>query len=86
MKKFLDTEAEIIAVNPGKGKYHGMMGTITVKMKNGTIFNIGSGFSDALRKKRLCVGDVVTFKYYGLTKNHKPRFPSFLRVRAKKIY
>ena len=86
VKKFFDTEAEIIAVNPGKGKYTGMMGSVTVKMKNGTVFNIGTGFSDALRKKRLRIGDVVTFKYYGLTKKNKPRFPSFLRVRASKIY
>ena len=29
------------------------------------------------------IGDIVTFKYYDLTKNNKPKFASFLRIRNK---
>ena len=29
------------------------------------------------------LGDIVTFKYYDLTKNNKPKFASFLRIRQK---
>ena len=45
------------------------------------IFNLGGGFSDKQRKNPPKIGKIVTFKYYGLTKNKKPKFASFLRVR-----
>jgi DNA ligase-1 len=57
------------------------MGSITVKMPNGIQFKIGSGFSDVQRENPPPLGTVVTFKYNGLTKNGKPRFPVFWRVR-----
>lgn len=46
------------------------------------MFHIGSGFSDAQRKKPPKVGEVVTFKYQELSNNGHPRFPVFLRVRG----
>ena len=84
VKMFSDAEGEVIAINPGKGKYSGMMGSIRVRMNDGIEFNIGSGFSDKIRKKPMKTGDIVTFKYYGRTKNNKPKFASFLRVRNSK--
>ena len=38
-------------------------------------------FSDELRAQPPPVGSVITFKYYGLTKKGKPRFPVYLRIR-----
>lgn len=35
-------------------------------------------------KKCLKIGDIITYKYQNLTKNNKPRFPVFLRVRNVK--
>ncbi len=81
VKSFLDTECEVIRQIPGKGKYKGLLGSIECKLKDGTRFKIGSGFSDEERRDPPQVGDIVTFKYQEMTKYHKPRFPVFLRVR-----
>jgi DNA ligase-1 len=76
-----DAEAQVIAHNKGKGRLAAVMGSITVEMPNGIQFKIGSGFSDVQRKNPPPVGTIVTYKYNGLTKNGKPRFPVFWRVR-----
>ena len=44
------------------------------------IFSISLFF---LKENPPKIGDIVTFKYYGLTKNNKPKFASFLRVRKE---
>ena len=81
VKSFEDAECEIIGFKSGKGKYEGKVGSFTCKQKNGQIISIGSGLSDDLRKKSPAIGTNITFKYNGLTKNGKPRFPVYLRVR-----
>jgi DNA ligase-1 len=81
VKNFSDMEGIVIAVNEGKGKYENMMGSLTIKLENGITFNLGSGFSDFERADPPKINSIVTFKYYGFTKNKIPRFPSFLRVR-----
>ena len=60
------------------------MGSLTIKLKNGTIFNLGSGFKIEERENPPCIGEIVTFKYYGLTSNKKPKFASFMRIREAK--
>ena len=54
---------------------------LKVKLKNGVIFNLGGGFKKEDRLNPPKIGEFVTFKYYGFTKNGKPKFASFLRVR-----
>lgn len=54
-----------------------------MKLKNGIIFNLGGGFSNKERLNPPKIGETITFKYYDLTKNGKPKFASFLRVRKK---
>ncbi len=81
VKRFSDAEAVVVAINPGKGKYKNMMGSLTVRMFDGTRFRIGTGFSDQERKNPPAVGSIVTFKYCGWTQKHKPKFASFLRKR-----
>ncbi len=81
VKTYQDAEATIIEHKPGKGKYAGMLGSILVERVDGKRFKIGSGFSDRQRKAPPPIGAIVTYKYYGLTKNGIPRFASFLRVR-----
>ena len=76
-----DAEAEVIAHHQGKGRLSNLMGSITVQMPNGVQFKIGSGFSDEQRKNPPAIGAIVSYKYNGLTKNGKPRFPTFWRVR-----
>ena len=57
--------------------------SLNLKLKDGTIFKLGGGFSNKDRENPPKIGSYVTFKYYGLTKNNKPKFASFLRVREK---
>jgi DNA ligase-1 len=58
------------------------MGSLTLKLENGVIFKLGTGFTDLVRNNPPVVGATVTFKYYGFSKNGVPKFASFLRVRA----
>lgn len=81
LKKFQDAEARVIAHHPGKGKFAGMTGSISVRTKDGPPFRIGSGFTDAQRKNPPPIGALITFRHHGHTANGLPRFPVFWRVR-----
>jgi DNA ligase-1 len=81
LKSSFDAEAKVLKHYSGKGKYHKMMGSILVENEEGVRFKIGGGFSDKMRRRPPKIGSVITYKYYGKTKNNKPRFASFLRVR-----
>ncbi len=81
VKSYEDMEGEVIGYRPGKGKYTSMVGALQVQIAGGQKFFIGSGLSDQLRLKPPPLGSLVTFKYYGFTKNGIPRFASFQRVR-----
>ena len=82
LKNFLDAECLVRAILPGKGKYENMMGSILCELENGERIKIGSGFSDEMRKNPPEIDTLITFKYYGLTKKAKPRFPVFLRKKV----
>lgn len=81
VKRFKDDECKIIGYTKGKGKYKNQVGAIICKLKNGIKFKIGSGLNDTFRKKPLKKGIIITFKYQSLTKNGKPRFTVFQRIR-----
>ena len=83
VKKFADMEGVVIGFKKGKGKYKGMMGSLALKLENGVVFNLGTGFTDQIRKNPPPIGTSVTFKYNGFTKNGIPKFASFLRVRQE---
>ncbi len=80
-KPFDDADAVVISHNPGKGKYEGQVGSLRVRAHDGTVFSVGSGLSDALRRDPPPVGATITYKHQGLTGNGLPRFPVFLRLR-----
>ncbi|ADG92601.1 DNA ligase (ATP) [Arcobacter nitrofigilis DSM 7299] len=79
VKKFYDEEGIVQKINYNNKK----MKSLTIKLNNGIIFNLGNGFSDKERLNPPKVGEQITFKYYDLTKNGKPKFASFLRIRKK---
>lgn len=81
LKTYEDAEAKVLKHLPGKGKYQGMLGAILVENEEGVQFKIGSGFSDQQRQNPPAIGSIITYKFYGKTKNNKPKFASFLRVR-----
>jgi DNA ligase-1 len=81
LKPWLDAEAKVIDHLPGKGKYRGMLGSLKLEMPDGKRFNLGTGFSDAVRRNPPPVGALVTYRYRELNPNGLPRFASYLRVR-----
>ena len=81
LKPLQDTEAVVIEHVAGKGKYTGMLGALRVRMPDGKVFVIGTGFTDEVRKNPPPVGTTVTYTYRGPTKTGLPRFASYLRVR-----
>ncbi|QMU56167.1 MAG: DNA ligase [Candidatus Mycalebacterium zealandia] len=83
-KLFYDAEAVVIAHNPGRGRFKGMLGSVTVKTPEGVTFKIGTGFSNKERVNPPPIGSTITYKYTGFTKNGIPKFASFQRVREEK--
>jgi len=79
VKKFSDMEGEVIGINISQNT--GVLKSLKVKLENGITFNLGTGFTKKQREDSFTVGTIVSFKYYGFTKNGKPKFASFLRVR-----
>ncbi|MDY0131529.1 MAG: DNA ligase [Desulforegulaceae bacterium] len=83
VKNFSKMEGIVIGINKGKGKYKNMMGSLKIKLDNGIIFNLGSGFSDLERANPPKINSRVVFKHYGFTKNKIPKFPSFLDLKKE---
>ncbi len=83
LKKYLDAEAMVIKLIQGQGKYRNLLGAILVETEEGIQFKIGTGFSDEERANPPAIGDLVTYKYFGLTSKGKPRFASFMRIRKE---
>lgn len=83
VKSFHDDEALVTAHEAGKGKYQGQVGSLVCVTRQGSRFKVGSGLVDDMRDSRRAPqpGTVITFKYFELTKDGIPRFPTFLRVR-----
>lgn len=79
VKNFSDMEGKVIAINISQKT--GVLKSLKIKLENGVTFNLGTGFTKKQRENSFTVGTIVSFKYYGFTKNGKPKFASFLRVR-----
>lgn len=83
VKKFQDTECEITGYTEGKGKYIDKVGAIICQLPSKISFKIGSGIDDTFRNNPPKIGTTITFKYQNMTKNGKPRFPIYLRIREQ---
>lgn len=81
VKPYLDAEARVIGHTPGKGKFAGMLGALTVETEAGQRFRLGTGFSDAERRRPPPVGAWVSYRYRELTPSGLPRFAAYLRPR-----
>lgn len=83
-KKFKDSECKVLAQNPGKGRFKGLMGSVTCEdIYSGARFKIGSGFSLKDRENPPKIGNIITYKYQSLSKYKKPKFASYLRKKRK---
>ena len=83
-KPFDDAEAIVIGHHPGKGKYVGMVGSLRVRTAAGVEFNVGSGLTDAMRKKSAAIGCDDNLSISRIDKKRKAEIPVFLRVRNDK--
>ena len=79
VKVFEDTEATVYGHEKGTGRCSQMLGALLVVGDNGVKFKVGSGFTDRDRRNPPKKGSRITYKFQGLTKSGKPRFPIFLR-------
>ena len=84
LKLLYDAEASVVAHTAGRGKYKGKLGALVVETPEGIRFKLGTGFSDTQRENPPKIGSLVTYTYKDKTKNGKPKFASFLRVRNEK--
>ena len=83
VKSFYDAECGVVEYHKGEGKYKNSLGSLTCKSEEGVLFDIGSGFSDAERKNPPAIGSKITYKFQEITKNGKPRFPVFMRMKEE---
>ncbi|SMB87122.1 DNA ligase-1 [Pasteurella testudinis DSM 23072] len=79
-----DEECRVIAHYAGKGQFAGKLGAVGCQNERG-VFKIGSGFNHAERENPPPIGSLITYQYRGLTKNGKPRFATFLRIRQDNV-
>lgn len=79
VKQAHDDEAVVIKKIKGTGRCAFMMGALLCRNNEGIEFKVGSGFTDADRRKPPKIGSIITYKYYEKTKSGKPRFPIYLR-------
>lgn len=77
-----DSEAEVLAHLPGRGRLAGQVGALRVRTADGVVFDLGSGLSDAVRRTPPPVGRWVSFTHQGLTERGVPRFARYLRERV----
>ena len=81
LKPHQDAEAKVTGYLPGKGKYEGMMGALTVMRDDGLQFHLGTGFTDEQRRHPPRIGERVTYSFHGVTARGVPRFARFVRTR-----
>lgn len=80
LKGMDEDEATVTGVTDGLGKHEGRIGALVCKWKNLTI-NLGSGLTDSERELKDWVGQVVTFRYRGVSRDGYPQEPRFVRRR-----
>ena len=69
-KAELDCDLKIVAIQPGTGKYEGMIGAYICESADGVIkVDVGSGLSDDDRKNRNVVGKILAVVYNARIKN-----------------
>lgn len=82
VKTFQDEEAVVLGYEPGKGRNSAVVGALRCRNRAGIHFSVGTGLNDAQRANPPKVGEIITYRFFELTKDDKPRFPSYVGVRA----
>lgn len=85
IKRFHTIDVEITGWEYGTGKNSTVVGRLNCRLSNGITFNVGSGFTDDQRVEFMeNTPSIVEVAYQELTKDGKPRFVTFVRVRDDK--
>jgi ATP-dependent DNA ligase len=85
LKKFHTIDVQVTGWNHGSGKNSQVVGHLNCRMNNDVRFNVGSGMSDDQRVEFMTnTPSIVEVAYQELTKDGKPRFVTFVRVRDDK--
>lgn len=89
VKRFHDADAIVRAHERGSGKNSDCTGALRCEMLDavtgkptGKMFKIGTGLTDAQRRKPPKIGSIVIYRYQELSRSGTPRFPSFVGERA----
>ena len=80
LKPLHDAEAQVLGIEPGRGRLAGLMGALRVRNLAGIEFRIGSGFTDEQRRHPPAVGSWITYTHRGHTPSGVPRFASYWRA------
>ncbi len=73
-------QATVVQHNAGKGRYEGILGSMSVSSELNGAFKLSVGFDKSTRTNPPPVGSTIEYRYYGLSKGGKPRYPSFVRL------
>ena len=87
VKPWKDAEARVVGHTPGERACAGMMGALVCRLGadgQGVVFEIGTGFTHALRRSPPPVGALVRFRYEQLSTSGTPLKPSFIALRDEK--
>ncbi|KAL7416590.1 hypothetical protein BDY24DRAFT_377587 [Mrakia frigida] len=78
VKTFFDAEAKVEGYEDGKGKHSDKTGSLKCVMESGKKFKVGSGLTDAQRVAPPAIGSIVRYRFFELSKDGIPRFPTFV--------
>ena len=83
VKRFHDDDAIVVGTESGTGRNAGRVGALVcLDSTSGVTFKVGTGLKDNMRDNPPSFGTVITYKYQEKTRDGKPRFPVFMRVRG----
>lgn len=78
-KAELDCDLKVVGVQPGTGKYEGLVGALLCESEDGIIkVDVGSGLSDEDRKRDDYIGKIVAVMYNARIKNKQGEESLFL--------
>lgn len=80
LKPLHDAEAQVLAIEPGRGRLAGLMGALRLRNAAGIEFRIGTGFTDEQRRDPPAVGSWIAYTHRGHTPSGVPRFASYWRA------
>jgi ATP-dependent DNA ligase len=88
-KAELDCDLRVVGIQPGTGKYEGMVGALLCESSDGVIqVDVGSGLSDDDRRRDDYIGKIVAVTYNARIKNKQGKqslfLPRLIEVRLDK--